>query len=206
MSLPTTLRFAELNPVAWRNGGGITRVVACQVGAEPPGWRISIAELDKAGPFSVIPEVTRHFTVIGDQPVTLLFSKQCAVLAPHESVTFDGETAVSCLLPNGPSRALNVMYQPQNWQARVTWLVAGEPFMRNLHADTLLFAIGGRAWMTDHLSHPSSLPLHNAALHIASGDAWYWPGASLSNASEAPIMLAITPHARLCKVELQPRA
>ncbi|BBI49914.1 hypothetical protein HORIV_23350 [Vreelandella olivaria] len=55
MKLPERLRFTELIPVAWQNGGGVTREVACQAGdGESPGWRVSVAELDREGPFSII--------------------------------------------------------------------------------------------------------------------------------------------------------
>lgn len=166
MKLPQTRRFSELMPVAWQNGGGVTREVARQEpDGESPGWRVSIAELDRPGPFSVMAGVRRHFTVIGANPVTLVVAGQEVILASLESLVFDGEAAVSCLLPEGPSRALNLMYNPHHWQAHVDWLTPGEPLSPPPNSETLIVAVGERAWLA---GKPS--------LYLESCDVWYWPG------------------------------
>lgn len=57
------LRAAERPALPWKNGGGVTREVV----AHPPGsdlghfdWRVSIAEIHNAGPFSRFPGIERR--------------------------------------------------------------------------------------------------------------------------------------------------
>ena len=199
MTLPERLCFSELLPVAWQNGGGVTREVARQEGdGKSPGWRVSVAELDREGPFSIIAGVRRHFTVIGEYPVTLVLPDQRAVLAPRESIIFEGEAAVNCLLPEGPSRALNLMYNPANWQASVRWLTSGEPLRQAPSAETLILAVDGQAWLVGE----SSLP-------ITSGDIWHWPRLNaayeLATDSGNTMTFETLPATHLIRVDLSPR-
>ncbi|EHJ91193.1 HutD/Ves family protein [Vreelandella boliviensis] len=196
MKLPQTLRFDELMPVAWQNGGGVTREVVRQENSgESPGWRVSIAELEKPGPFSVIAGVRRHFTVIGAHPVTLILPGKRTTLVPRQSVVFDGDAAVECLLPEGASRALNLMYNPQRWQARVAWLAKGERLKRRPGAETLLVAVGGAARM-------SSRPAHSLSCY----DLWYWSGQDPLlvpvNAAYEAIKFETTPGTHLLSIDL----
>ncbi|NYT71558.1 HutD family protein [Halomonas sp. QX-2] len=199
MTLPERLCFSELLPVAWQNGGGVTREVARQEGdGKSPGWRVSVAELDREGPFSIIAGVRRHFTVIGEYPVTLVLPDQRAVLAPRESFIFEGEAAVNCLLPEGPSRALNLMYNPANWQASVRWLTSGGPLRQAPSAETLILAVDGQAWLVGE----SSLP-------ITSGDIWHWPRLNaayeLATDSGNTMTFETLPATHLIRVDLSPR-
>lgn len=197
MKLPERLRFTELVPVAWQNGGGVTREVACQAGdGDSPGWRVSMAELDREGPFSIIAGVRRHFTVIGEHPVTLVLPDQRAVLAPRESFIFEGDAAVNCLLPEGPSRALNLMYNPANWQASVRWLTSGEPLRPAPNAETFILAVDGQAWLA---GEPPRL--------LKSGDVWHWPSADDELATESCHIMTFEtlPATRLIRIDLFPR-
>lgn len=199
MKLPVRLRFSELLPVAWQNGGGVTReVVSQKEDGKSPGWRVSMAELDREGPFSIIAGVRRHFTVIGEHPVTLVLPDQRAVLAPLESFIFEGEAAVNCLLPEGPSRALNIMYNPASWRASVRWLRAGEPLRPVPSAETFILAVGGQAWLTGE----PSLPLKG-------GDIWHWPRLNAADELAADSVNTITfetlPATHLMRVDLSPQ-
>ena len=64
--LPAAARAA----VPWKNGGGLTREVAIH----PPGsdlgtfeWRVSIAQVRAAGPFSSFPGVDRQLAVLAGE-------------------------------------------------------------------------------------------------------------------------------------------
>lgn len=195
MDLPETLRFAEREPVVWRNGGGVTRELAREPASEEsadPGWRVSIAELDRPAPFSTFAGLTRHFTVIGAQPVTLMLGERRIELAPLESLAFAGEMPVSCQLPDGPSRALNLMYNPQCWQVGIAWLDPGAALVRDPDCETLLLAVVGGA----RLAGPVSARLD-------CGDTWHWrrlgpPAPPVSHMLEMPHA------ARLIRIDLQP--
>lgn len=197
MDMPETLRFAEREPVAWRNGGGVTRELAREAASEEsaePGWRVSIAELGRPAPFSTFAGLARHFTVIGVQPVTLMLGERRIELAPLESLAFAGDIPVSCQLPEGPSRALNLMYNPRRWQAGIVWVEPGEALILEPGCETLLLAVTGGARLA---GQPTAC--------LDCGDAWLWrrlgaPAAPVSYTLEAP------PTARLIRIDLQPLA
>jgi uncharacterized protein len=67
------VRFAELPLVAWRNGGGVTREVAVAgSGGQDFEWRISIADVNAAGPFSAFPGIERIITLLDGERMDLL--------------------------------------------------------------------------------------------------------------------------------------
>jgi len=67
------VRFAELSLVPWRNGGGVTREVAVDgPGPQDFEWRISIAEVNMAGPFSALPGIDRIITLLDGERMDLL--------------------------------------------------------------------------------------------------------------------------------------
>lgn len=110
------LRRQDMVAVAWKNGGGVTREVARERGDLPPGWRISVADLERWGAFSHFGGYRRHFGVLGANPVVLSFRDRRITLATGDVVVFDGDEPVACELPAGPSRALNLMFDPRRWQ------------------------------------------------------------------------------------------
>ena len=65
------LRASERTPVPWKNGGGVTREVA----VSPAGsslddfdWRVSVADIRAAGPFSRFPGIERQMAVLSGRP------------------------------------------------------------------------------------------------------------------------------------------
>ncbi len=65
------IRYAALKPRPWRNGGGVTRELARFPESAAEGtqdgswdWRVSIAEMSKAGDFSAFPGMDRVMTVV----------------------------------------------------------------------------------------------------------------------------------------------
>lgn len=109
------VRVAQRPDRAWRNGGGRTRVVA----QGPPdadeddfGWRLSVAQVDRSGPFSAYPGVHRQLIVAGDEPLALVVGDERHDLRPGAVVAFDGGAKVSCEVTGGPVTAINVMTRP----------------------------------------------------------------------------------------------
>ncbi len=110
-----TLHLVELSqstPQPWRNGGGVTRELL----AWPPGsgadWlvRVSVADIDRDGPFSPFPGVQRCFTVLEGAGVVLDFAGlEQPMTAVSTPLNFDGAAAPGCRLVDGPTRDLNLM-------------------------------------------------------------------------------------------------
>lgn len=106
---------ADCAPIPWPNGGGITRDLALQRAASgAPGpafdWRLSLADIDRDGPFSRIEGVDRVFAPIDASVVLRFAGRTVAIDAGAEPLRFDGEAAPGAALAAGrPCRALNLM-------------------------------------------------------------------------------------------------
>jgi environmental stress-induced protein Ves len=115
------VRFADLTPVPWRNGGGVTRELVSAGGSGLQGfdWRISIAEVNQAGPFSTFPGVDRIITVVEGEGMDLVIDGVEHVLGLHEPLSFDGASRTECSRLAGPVRDLNVMTRNDRLSATV---------------------------------------------------------------------------------------
>ncbi|HEX5336526.1 MAG TPA: HutD family protein [Propionicimonas sp.] len=115
------VRFADLNAVPWRNGGGVTRqVVSAGVpGPEDFDWRISIADVGEPGPFSAFPGVERVITVVDGEGMELVVDGVEHTLGLHQLLRFDGASQAACTRLAGPVRDLNVMTRRQRCSATV---------------------------------------------------------------------------------------
>ena len=79
-------------------------------GALPWQLRISLAEVNSNGPFSLYPDVERWFTVVDGAGVRLTFDGVKHPLdASSGPLRFSGNTPVHCDLVAGPTRDLNLM-------------------------------------------------------------------------------------------------
>jgi uncharacterized protein len=118
------LRAAERVAVPWRNGGGVTHEVA----AYPPGrgfdlldWRVSIAEIGAAGPFSAFPGLERRLAVL-DGRLALDIGQQPPVEVSPASpaVHFDGDVLVYARPIAGTVTDLNVMTRRGRFTSALT--------------------------------------------------------------------------------------
>ena len=158
-----------VTPQPWRNGGGQTRELLTWPAGGDWKLRISRADIESNGPFSVFAEVQRWFTVIHGAGVVLEFADGERTLhCGDEPLCFDGGQAPGCLLLGGPTQDLNLM--ARGGSAVMRWAEPGrrwdEPFawrglytavpgswsnsseQRRLAAQTLLWADDaiGSAW------------------------------------------------------------
>ena len=116
------IRYAELKAHPWRNGGGVTREVARhprtpsvqtapQITAQDNSWdwRVSIAEVSKAGPFSAFAGMDRVLTVIDGELLLLSVDGAEHPLEKYRPFRFSGDAAAAGALPTGDIRDLNVI-------------------------------------------------------------------------------------------------
>ncbi|WP_457964000.1 HutD family protein [Arthrobacter sp. D1-29] len=108
------IRYAELRPQPWRNGGGVTRELASHPKAASAqdgawDWRVSIAEVSKAGDFSGFPGMERVLTVIDGELLLLTVDGAEHPLEKYRPFRFSGEAASHGALPTGDIRDLNVI-------------------------------------------------------------------------------------------------
>ncbi|BAS11305.1 protein ves [Arthrobacter sp. Hiyo4] len=108
------IRFAELRSEPWRNSGGVTRELASHPKAASAqdgawDWRVSIADVSKAGDFSAFPGMERVLTVIDGELLLLTVDGDEHPLEKYRPFRFSGEAAAHGALPTGDIRDLNVI-------------------------------------------------------------------------------------------------
>ena len=106
--------FAGLKAVPWKNGLGITREIA----VEPSGatmdeftWRVSIADVDTASPFSRFPGIDRTIVLLEGDGFTMQLDggREHALTTACLPFSFAGEPGVEITLAGGATRDFNLM-------------------------------------------------------------------------------------------------
>ncbi|WP_115789647.1 HutD/Ves family protein [Arthrobacter silvisoli] len=108
------IRFSDIRPEPWRNGGGVTRELASHPKAASAqdgawDWRVSIADVSKAGAFSTFPGMERVLTVIDGELLLLTVDGGEHPVEKYRPFRFSGEADTSSALPTGDIRDLNVI-------------------------------------------------------------------------------------------------
>lgn len=109
------ISFDDLDPVAWVNGAGETTELVSLTDSEEltpdrRRWRLSVARLERAAPFSSLPGLSRTFLPIGAEAV-LEIDGHVHRVAPEEPQRFHGSQSVSLVELPRPCFALNLMVE-----------------------------------------------------------------------------------------------
>jgi environmental stress-induced protein Ves len=125
-----TIRFlaaSERCATPWKNGGGVTRAIAaCPEGASLDAfeWRVSMAEVAAAGPFSCFEGVDRILTVLTGE-LELSFpgeppeSPSVTLTPDSEPFAFPGDRDCAGAPRGGAAKDLNVMVRRGSVRAQV---------------------------------------------------------------------------------------
>ncbi|KTB83186.1 HutD/Ves family protein [Pseudomonas syringae] len=125
MSQTRILRAADYPSMPWKNGGGSTQEIARDAGQDLDGfgWRLSIADIETSGGFSVFAGYQRIITVLQGAGMTLTVDGlPSRPLLPCDPFAFSGDSEVSCTLLDGPIRDFNLIYAPHRYTARLHWI------------------------------------------------------------------------------------
>lgn len=139
MTSVTLIRGADLVAAPWKNGGGVTREVAAvpeQAGLDSFVWRVSIADVAQAGPFSRFAGIDRTLVLLSGAGMLLdeiaglenglageaareaalsgvassaTIVKTHTLTEPLDIARFAGETAIDARLVDGATRDFNLM-------------------------------------------------------------------------------------------------
>ena len=115
----------QIAPSPWKNGGGSTREIVCfpaGAGMDSFGWRISVATIAQAGPFSAFAGVDRQITLLDGDGVHLHSADgqiNHALDQRWKPFAFSGDVALDCTLLGGTSTDFNVMTRRDAWVAKV---------------------------------------------------------------------------------------
>lgn len=128
----TVVHSENVPPTRWRNGGGWTRELLAW---PAPDWivRVSVADIETAGPFSAFPGVERWFAVLDGDGVALAHDGgETIVLRATDALhRFRGDEATQCRLLGGATRDFNLMLRRDAGAATVAPL----PSARALTSD-----------------------------------------------------------------------
>ena len=157
---------AELPTMPWKNGGGVTREIACvPSGAdlEQFDWRVSIAHVTSCGPFSSFPGIDRVITLLEGAGVRLFGADESIdhrldqVLTPW---AFPGEALIQCSLMGADCEDFNVMTRRSRCRAEVQVLKSSQKLQR---------ANGGYCWPVAAESYSKGFPVGDICWPLRKG-------------------------------------
>nr|WP_306266150.1 HutD family protein [Pararhizobium sp. IMCC3301] len=110
--------FDSIPVTPWKNAGGVTRQIAKSCPGDP-FWRLSIAGVEKDGPFSGFPGLHRILTVVSGAGMTLNLPDGARPADLNIPVGFSGDVPVEGVLRDGPVQNFNLIYEAEKLVARV---------------------------------------------------------------------------------------
>ncbi|HUY83168.1 MAG TPA: HutD family protein [Steroidobacteraceae bacterium] len=124
------IRRSAFKTSRWKNGGGVTHE-AIRVPSHGASfrWRISVAEIAAAGPFSDFAGYRRHMVLLEGGGLRLHFSYGASreLRRPGDLVEFDGALRADCELVDGPCVDLNLLTERAAVDADVRVATLNEP-------------------------------------------------------------------------------
>lgn len=107
------IRLADLPRQRWKNNGGWTHEIA-RGGGEDWLWRVSVADVESDGAFSLFPGMLRELLILSGEGVALQFENgQTIALTPEQPrLRFDGDQPIYSRLLDGAVRDFNLIWQP----------------------------------------------------------------------------------------------
>jgi environmental stress-induced protein Ves len=121
------IRQTAFTATPWKNGGGITHeAIRVPASGDPFRWRVSVAHIDRSGPFSDFAAYQRTMVLLRGEGVILSFANgdERVLQQVGDTAQFDGGLAAQCVLTKGPCVDLNLMvakslHGARAWVARV---------------------------------------------------------------------------------------
>jgi environmental stress-induced protein Ves len=121
---------ADYRSMPWKNGGGCTTEIAVFPSSAPIDtflWRVSLADVERDGPFSSFPGIERTIVLLEGAGMRLHGGPRDAELTtPFEPHAFSGDAAVDCTLVAGPVRDFNAMFRRGHARGSVVVVREGE--------------------------------------------------------------------------------
>ncbi len=132
----------------WKNGGGTTVELDAHTEEGAQVWRVSVADISAAGPFSDFSGFERTLMLLEGHGMVLAFDQAPEVRMdrPFAPFTFDGAWRTDCRLIDGPVRDFNLMVDRKRARGTVEVAWLGRPVSLHCDADwTLVYGLAGAA-------------------------------------------------------------
>jgi len=144
----------EYQRTRWKNGLGWTReIIRHPEASENWSWRLSIAEVDKDGPFSAFENIDRELILLSGEGMRLDFADGESVILnpPHDKHRFAGERELHASLISGPTQDFNVMWHRDRYEALVLHrpLVGPMVFFSEKNVTWAIYMLSGIAQFKD---------------------------------------------------------
>jgi len=126
---------ADLARTPWKNGGGTTAEIAAfpdGSSLQAFGWRVSMADVESDGPFSIFSGIDRTLIVMEGNGIELAVGDVTHVLdGVSPRLSFPGDERTLARLLSGPIRDLNVMTRRGVFEHRARIVKAGSTWPLN---------------------------------------------------------------------------
>ncbi|MGV2896636.1 HutD family protein [Achromobacter sp. AGC78] len=175
---PLHASWLAVTPEPWKNGGGVTRTLSVDAAQQPPRWRVSVADIDRDGPYSRFPGYDRVSVVLTGGGVELVAEgadvadvadAERITLVPGVATAFAGDAGFQSRLLNGPVRVLNLFVLRGAAVASVLCVGGGQSAVQagglaqaSATTHTLRIVVAAQA---GRLNHPA-----DAGVALAAGD------------------------------------
>lgn len=171
--------------IPWKNGGGTTKEIACwpvDSTMSDFDWRISVADIDMDGPFSVFPGIDRTIMLLNGAGVQLTAddgSFAHTLSSPLAPFHFSGDTSLDCALLEGSTQDFNIM--ARRGKSHASTRIVRTVTSMNLSETGLLFVASGK-WDV-HLGADVQNTIN--AIPMGAGTGFWW--------HNQPLDLMLTP-------------
>lgn len=114
-------RPEEYVQMPWRNGGGTTRELFAQRDQKGEWlWRISVADVNSSGPFSLFPDYDRSLSLLTGKGIKLVKNSGDIILnEPFKPITFSGDESIFAELIDGDNSDFNVFWKKDQLKVEV---------------------------------------------------------------------------------------
>lgn len=171
------LRPRDYTRQPWKNGGGTTTELCRDERSDRWLWRLSIADIERSGPFSDFGGYRRFIVPLEGRGMALSFDGAAPVVLdrPYRPFAFDGGSRTECTLLDGPVRDLNLVADEARIDAslEIHRLGPGTPLQISAGEIALLHAIAGNFAVT----------IDDRRIVFASGETLRLDGANVSVAA-----------------------
>lgn len=111
--------------------------------ADDGAWRISLADVDRDGPFPVLAGRDRLLTVVEGRVLDLTVDGEAHVVEPQRPFAVAGDATIEAAVPEGPVQALVVVVDPALVRPYVTVLELGRSATLPVAADQAAYVVSG---------------------------------------------------------------
>lgn len=144
------IRHASLKAAPW--AGGVTRQIAAGPDPKNWDWRLSMAEVAKAGPFTPMPGIDRIITVIEGELIALTVDGAEQALEKFRPFRFSGDAETSASLPTGALKDLNLLTRRGSFKGYAAIIELSKKRPHPVFADQFAVLLQGSATVSPALT------------------------------------------------------